>query len=76
MLVAEFLEKEEIQEYDLSKQDTLSSITQTLNFKSDKGYGEVSPKIQSLLDQLMTEESLNEISYRTKEGKNVNVSRT
>ena len=76
MLVVEFLEKEGIQEYDLSNQDTLNSITQSLDFKSKENYGKVSPKIQFLINQLMTEEKLNEISYRTKEGKKVSISKT
>lgn len=39
MLLAEFLEKEGIKEYDLSEKDESGSITQTFDFKSKEGYG-------------------------------------
>lgn len=73
ILVSEFLEKEEIEEYNLTDENELDSITQEFDFKLEDGFGEVSTELKNQIEALMTKQNFNEITYRTADGKKVNV---
>lgn len=75
--VKEFLEKEEVKEYDLPEKVDKKSmpIIEKLEFKSKKGFGEIPEQVYHHIEQIMSKSNFKSMVYYTEDGNEMSINR-